>query len=108
MTPPGDINVVTSGIRRHADRVEGIGRQLDTARGAAAQVTMDVGAYGLLCGPVLVPVLGTLEGAGIGTIDCCALSIDGTALALRAMANFLDDSDDAAANRVTASGNGLK
>ncbi|MBX6354900.1 MAG: hypothetical protein IRZ05_03475, partial [Micromonosporaceae bacterium] len=79
-----------SQIRAHAGRVEEVGNRVDTARSAASQVSMTAEAYGRLCSPLLVPILSTLEGVGIAGIGASAAAVDGTALALRTMANNLE------------------
>jgi hypothetical protein len=99
-----EIDVVVSQIRAHAGRVEDVGSDVDTAQSAASQVSMTSEAYGMLCSPLLVPILGALEGAGIAGIAASAKAVDGTALALRAMANSLEVVDEIASNRAQAAG----
>jgi hypothetical protein len=98
------IEVIGAEIRDHADRVEDVGANVDSARGAAGQVSMTAEAYGVLCGPLLVGVLAALESAGIVAIDGCASALDGTATALRAMAKSLEAVDEIASGYVRAAG----
>jgi hypothetical protein len=99
-----DVDVVVSQIRAHAGRVEDVADHVDTARSAASQVSMAGEAYGMLCSPLLVPILGALEGAGIAGISAGAAAVDGTAMALRTMATSLEVVDDIASNRINAAG----
>ena len=99
-----DVDVMVSEIRAHAGRVEEVGNHIDTARSAAGQVSMNAEAYGVLCSPLLVPILGLLEGAGIAGIAASAAAVDGTALALRAMASSYELVDEIAANSIGSTG----
>lgn len=98
------IDIVTEGLRRHAGRVEEVGDQVSNARSAAGQVSMQADAYGLLCSPILVPVLGVLEGAGILAMTAAASALDATGGALRALATSLDVVDEIASRRVEGAG----
>jgi hypothetical protein len=99
-----DLDVVISEIQAHAGRVENVSGDVDTARSAASQVSMSGEAYGILCSPLLVPLLGALEEAGVAGIAASASAVDGTALALRTMAKSLDVVDEIASNRISGSG----
>jgi hypothetical protein len=99
-----EIKVVKSQIRAHAGRVEEVGNRVDTARSAASQVSMTAEAYGRLCSPLLVPILSTLEGVGIAGIGASAAAVDGTALALRTMANNLELVDEIASHAISSAG----
>jgi hypothetical protein len=98
------IDVVVSEIRAHADRVEDVGANVDTARSAAGQVSMTAEAYGRLCGPQLAPVLGSLEAAGIAGIGSCGFALEATATALRTMANSLEVVDQIASDYTREAG----
>mgnify|MGYP002624138253 CR=1 FL=1 len=99
-----EIDIITDGLRAHARRVEEVGDQISNARSAAGQVSMQADAYGVLCSPILVPVLGLLEGAGILAMTAAASAMDATGGALRAMATSLDVVDEIAARRVRGAG----
>jgi hypothetical protein len=99
-----DIAVVTEGLRKHAARVEAVGEDIYDARSAAGQVSMQSEAYGQLCSPILVPVLGLLESAGIASMTVGALAVQATGGAVRAMAASLDIVDDIASGRVSEAG----
>lgn len=100
------VDVDISGIRAHADRVEDVGGRVDLARRAAGQVSMTGEAYGVLCSPLLVPVLGALEASGIAGMATIAAAVDGTATALRTTANSLQMVDEVAAGSVQQAGGG--
>jgi hypothetical protein len=103
-----DIRIVTDGLRKHAGRVEGVSQELDVARSAAAQVSMQGEAYGVLCSPVLVPILGALEAAGIAAISAAAVAVDATAMALRTTASGLDAADGLSRNLAQRAEEGLR
>lgn len=98
------IDIVTDGLRRHAGRVEAVGDEIANARSAAGQVSLQAEAYGQLCSPILVPIIGALEGAGIVAMTAAASAVDATGGALRAMATSLDIVDEIAAGLVRKAG----
>lgn len=98
------IDIVTEGLRRHAGRVEGVGDEIANARSAAGQVSLQGEAYGQLCSPILVPILGVLEGAGIVAMTAAASAVDATGGALRVMATSLDIVDEIASGLVRRAG----
>jgi hypothetical protein len=98
------IEIVTEGLRRHAGRVEAVGDEVTNARSAASQVSLQGEAYGQLCSPILVPILGVLEGAGIVAMTAAASAVDATGGALRAMATSLDIVDEIASGLVRGAG----
>jgi Excreted virulence factor EspC, type VII ESX diderm len=99
-----EIDVAISELRAHASRVEEVAGRVDVARGAAGQVSMQAEAYGYLCSPLLVPVLGALEEAGMAGIAGSASALDATAMALRTMANSLEAVDRLSGDVIQAAG----
>jgi hypothetical protein len=98
------IDVITDGIRTHAGRVDAVADMIYDARSAAGEVSLRGEAYGLLCSPIIVPILGTLEMAGLASIAASGVAVAATADALRAMAGSLDIVDGIASNLVEEAG----
>jgi hypothetical protein len=86
-------------VERHAAGVEQAGEALELARSAVHDVTMDSGAYGLLCQflpGVLNPVLALSAGALRRTAD----AVHETAAGLRATAASMAATDTAGSRRI--------
>lgn len=61
----GGYQVKTSELATHAKAVDQVGATLGQALSAAEQVTMDVQAYGLICGPLFVPMVLAVSTPGL-------------------------------------------
>ena len=60
--------VTSTELATHAKAVDQVGSTLDQALSAAQQVTMGVQAYGLICGPLFVPMVLAVSTPGIVTL----------------------------------------
>lgn len=87
--------VHTDEMRAHAKNVEAVAQQLKVAVDAAHTVSMPSDAYGILCSPLLVPLISALESVGVTTLDTGAAATGATATGIRAMADGYDAVDQA-------------
>ncbi len=66
-------------LTTHANTVRRIASTLDQALAAAEQVTMGVQAYGLICGPLFVPMVLAVSAPGLVTLGLSAKAMDSVA-----------------------------
>jgi hypothetical protein len=64
----GGYTVDTNDLSTHAKTVQQVGAELGQALAAAEQVTMGVQAYGLICGPLFVPMVLAVSTPGLVTL----------------------------------------
>lgn len=89
-------NVQTQAMREHANRLAGIVRQIETAQQAAGQARINgANAYGILCSPLLEPIMGTIEAAGTGAVNTAHGVVDATVDGVNGMADVYDNVDRA-------------
>ncbi|UVS81768.1 ESX-1 secretion-associated protein [Actinokineospora sp. UTMC 2448] len=94
---PDGYDVHTDAMRAHAGRLDGISGQLATAQDAASQVSLNgTDAYGILCSPILTPLIGAIEVLGMGAIATTQGAVGATAGGVRAMADSYDFAEQAA------------
>jgi len=92
----GSFNVHTQSMREHAGRLDGIVRQIELAQQAIGQAKINgANAYGILCSPLLEPIMGTVEAAGRTVIDASRAVVDATADGVNGMADLYDSVDAA-------------
>jgi hypothetical protein len=87
-------------VEQHAGHVEQVADAVATARAAVHDVTMDNGAYGMLCQflpGVLSPVFGLGVDALAGSVD----ALQETAARLRGTAAAMLGTDEASSRRIT-------
>ncbi|WP_329787494.1 type VII secretion target [Lentzea sp. DG1S-22] len=95
MTAPG-FNVQTQAMREHARRLDGIVRQIETAQQAIGQAQINgANAYGILCSPLLEPIMGTIEAAGTGAVATAHGVVNATVDGVNGMADTYDTVDQA-------------
>ncbi|GAB3296168.1 type VII secretion target [Parasphingorhabdus pacifica] len=88
--------VHTEEMRAHAQKLQGVTERIGTAQDAAGQVSMNgVDAYGILCSPLLTPLLGVVELAGQSAIGAANLAVEATGTGIREMADGYDDAEKA-------------
>ncbi|HKS47837.1 MAG TPA: type VII secretion target [Amycolatopsis sp.] len=68
MSDSGGYQVRTDELAKHAKAVEQVAAELGQALSAAEQVTMGVQAYGLICGPLFVPMVLAVSAPGLVTL----------------------------------------
>lgn len=92
----GGFNVHTQAMREHAKRLDGIVRQIETAQQAIGQAHINgANAYGILCSPLLEPIMGTVEAAGRAAIGASHGVVDATVDGVNGMADLYDAADKA-------------
>lgn len=90
----GSFNVQTEAMREHAKRLEGIVKQIETAQQAIGQASINgANAYGILCSPLLEPIMGTIEAAGTGAVNTAHGVVDATVDGVNGMADVYDAVD---------------
>lgn len=96
--PDGDgYDVHTEAMREHAGRLDGVQDDIGTALDAAAEVSLGgTEAYGILCSPILTPLIGSIEILGGAAIGATHLAVGATALGVRGMAETYDFMEQAA------------
>ncbi|HVV20386.1 MAG TPA: type VII secretion target [Pseudonocardiaceae bacterium] len=60
--------VTTDSLHTHATSVQQVASTLSEALSAAEQVTMGVQAYGMICGPLFVPIVLAVSAPGLVTL----------------------------------------
>lgn len=84
----GGYQVNTDELAAHANAVRQVVSTLDQALSAAEQVTMGVQAYGMICGPLFVPMVLAVSTPGLVTLG----------LSRQAMNSMAGDVEQAAAS----------
>lgn len=83
--------VHTEEMRAHAQKLRGVAERIGTAQDAAGQVSMNgVDAYGVLCSPLLTPLIGLVEVAGQAAIGTANLAVEATGASINGMADGYD------------------
>ncbi|PRW62662.1 type VII secretion target [Actinopolyspora mortivallis] len=86
--------VDTGAMREHARNLGQVTDRLGTARNAAGQVSLNgTDAYGVLCSPVLTPLIGAFETAALTTIGTATAAVEATAAGVRGAADTYDEVD---------------
>jgi hypothetical protein len=89
-------NVHTQAMRDHARRLDGIVKQIETAQQAVGQAQINgANAYGILCSPLLEPIMGTVEATGQAAIATSKAVLDATVDGVNGMADVYDATDEA-------------
>lgn len=92
----GGFNVHTAAMRDHAGRLDGIVEQIGVAQQAATQATISgTTAYGILCSPILLPLMGSIEAAGHAAIATARTVVAATSAGVTGMADTYDAVDAA-------------
>jgi uncharacterized protein YukE len=94
-------------LAAHAKAVAQISRTLDQALAAAGQVTMGVEAYGLICGPLFVPMVLAVSAPGLLTLESARRAISSVAQAVDKAATTYRSTEQAHAKALTDLGKGL-
>jgi hypothetical protein len=90
----GGFNVQTQAMRDHARRLADIVKQIETAQQAIGQAHINgANAYGILCSPLLEPIMGTIEAAGTGAVGTAHDVVNATVDGVNGMAGAYDSVD---------------
>ena len=92
-------------VERHVHSVEQVADAMQTARSAVHDVTMDNGAYGVLC-QFLPAILSPVFGAGADALYSTVDSLHETAAKLRGTAVSMAGTDEASGHRITKAAGG--
>ncbi|GAB1690814.1 type VII secretion target [Krasilnikovia sp. M28-CT-15] len=91
----------TDDVRRHAGTVDRVAEQVQTARGAIREVSMDTQAYGQLC-QFLPALLSPVFGLALDALNSSTEALQETAVKLRAAAADTEATDQSSARRIRA------
>jgi uncharacterized protein YukE len=104
----GGYEVRTSELATHAKAVDQVASTLGEALSAAEQVTMGVQAYGLICGPLFVPMVLAVSTPGLVTLGLAKQAMSSVSEAVRKTATSYDNVDHAHAKTLTNLGKELQ
>jgi hypothetical protein len=90
-------------VRGHAGTVDGVADEVEQARSAVREVTMDTQAFGVLC-QFLPGLLAPVFGLAVDTMNGSIEALRETASGLRAVADSAQATDESGARRITAAG----
>ncbi|WP_017973419.1 type VII secretion target [Actinopolyspora halophila] len=86
--------VNTDEVRAHAKRLQDVTDQIGTAQDAAGQVSLNgADAYGMLCSPILTPLIGSIEVQGMAAIGTANAAVEATATGVDVAAKAYDEVD---------------
>ncbi|GAB3567158.1 type VII secretion target [Amycolatopsis endophytica] len=85
--------VLTDELGTHAGKVDGLADRLQTAVDAARQVSMDNGAFGVICQPFAM-LLDPFEQMGIQALEAAKESVSGTAGNVRTAVTKYEGQDE--------------
>jgi hypothetical protein len=99
MTQP-DIKLSTEEVRRHSRMVDEAAAMLQEATSGAHYVDMHDEVYGVLCSPLILPILNPLQDMAHGEVRTATDATSHIAGQLRTMADNVDITDSEAASRI--------
>lgn len=99
--------VRTGELATHAKAVDQVSATLADALSAAEQVTVGVQAYGLICGPLFVPMVLAVSTPGLVTLGLAKQAMGSVSEAVTNAAKAYDSTDQAHAQRLTDLGEEL-
>ncbi|MFF1607763.1 type VII secretion target [Amycolatopsis sp. NPDC058278] len=94
-------------LAKHAKAVDQVSRTLGQALSAAEQVTMGVEAYGLICGPLFVPMVLTVSAPGLLALGAAKEAMGSVSEAVDQAAEKYRTAEQAHAKTLTDLGKGL-
>ncbi|NBH10923.1 type VII secretion target [Amycolatopsis sp. SID8362] len=94
-------------LAKHAKAVEQVSRTLGQALSAAEQVTMGVQAYGLICGPLFVPMVLAVSAPGLLALDAAKEAIGSVSQSVDKAAEKYREAERTHAKTLTDLGKGL-
>jgi imidazoleglycerol phosphate dehydratase HisB len=89
-------------LTAHASSLEDIGRTLGQAVSAAQQVTMGTQAYGMIAGPLFVPIVTAISSAGIDALSSSQSGVASLARGVKDTAASYHELDQDNATRLTS------
>ncbi|ADJ47308.1 hypothetical protein AMES_5483 [Amycolatopsis mediterranei S699] len=103
----GGYEVRTDELGTHAEAVRAVAETLGEALSAAEQVTMGVQAYGMICGPLFVPMVLAVSAPGLVTLGLAQRAVGSVADAVTRAAGAYEATDQAHAKLLTELGGQL-
>src|SRR5690242_20236800 len=91
----GGYSVRTDELAAHAKAVQQVSADLGQALSAAEQVTLGVQAYGLICGPLFVPIVLAVSAPGLVTLGMAQQAVGSISDAVTKTATSYDDAEQA-------------
>ncbi|GAB2965139.1 hypothetical protein LWP59_23450 [Amycolatopsis acidiphila] len=104
----GGYEVRTEDLTTHAKAVDQVSATLADALSAAEQVTVGVQAYGLICGPLFVPMVLAVSAPGLVTLGLAKQAMGSVSKAVTNAAKAYDTVDQAHAKALTDLGKELR
>ncbi|MDQ0379334.1 type VII secretion target [Amycolatopsis thermophila] len=98
--------VLTDELGTHAGKVDGLAERLQTAVDAARQVSMDNGAFGVICQPFAM-MLDPFEQRGIQALEAAKECVSGTAGNVRTASTNYEGQDEGTRQAVKRMGEPL-
>lgn len=96
-----DVN--TEEMRSHAQSLRDVAATVGKGKDAAGEVSLNgTDAYGILCSPILTPLIGAIEIQGLATIGTAQAAVDATAGAIDGAASTYDEIDKQVSERIQA------
>ncbi len=87
--------VRTDELATHAQAVRQVSATLGQALSAAEQVTLGVEAYGLICGPLFVPIVLAVSTPGLVTLGLASKAMDDVSQAVSEAASAYESTEKA-------------
>ncbi|KAA2265094.1 hypothetical protein F0L68_05385 [Solihabitans fulvus] len=75
----GGYQVSTGQLQSHATSVQQVAATLGQALSAAQQVALSTQAYGMICGPLFVPIVMAVSAPGVAALQLAQQSINSVA-----------------------------
>jgi len=94
--------VTPSELHNHVSSVQRVAETLGQAMDAAQQVTVGVQAYGMICGPLFVPIVMAVSAPGLLTLRAAQQAITEMANEVKATAEQYDTVDQNTAGSFSA------
>ena len=94
-------------LATHAKAVDQVAQTLGQALSAAEQVTMGVQAYGMICGPLFVPIVLAVSAPGLITLDLAKQAMGSVSEQVTATATAYQNAEQAHAQTFTSLGKGM-
>lgn len=82
----------TDDMRAHASNLSSVAEAIGVGRDAAGQASLGgIDAYGILCSPIMAPLMATIESAGLAAISASHTAVDATSTGIKDMADGYDE-----------------
>ncbi|GAA4620095.1 type VII secretion target [Saccharopolyspora hordei] len=84
--------VHTDEMRAHAEKLRGVADEVGVAQDAAGEASLGgTEAYGILCSPILTPLMGVVEAGGMAAIAAARGAVEATSVGIKGMADGYDE-----------------